>query len=147
MTRNIISIFLFCLTLTACEQTKDSNTITGLTIDPSIKKEVEKHIEASKELDAFKDKMQVYINSGDIQSYENDSLILNSQLGKDKTPFKAFDLGNAETLTLDGAFGLFGGLGFVIVIVPPHDLLCHILHSTDSPTYSYNYIYVLVCIS
>ena len=65
MTRNIIAILLFCLTLSACGQTKNSEVINGLTIDPSIKSEVEKHIENSKELDAFKDKMEVYINSGD----------------------------------------------------------------------------------
>lgn len=138
MTRNIIAILLFCLTLSACGQTKNSEVINGLTIDPSIKSEVEKHIENSKELDAFKDKMEVYINSGDIQSYQNDSLILNSKMGDNKAPFKSFYLWHGDTLSIDGAFGLFGGIGFGIDIVKNKATLYHMLSSDDFPSYTYN---------
>ncbi len=137
MTRNIIALFLYCLTLTSCGQTKDSSTIKGLTIDPSIKKEVEKHIETSKEYEMFGDKMQVYMNSGDIQSYENDSLIFSSKFGETKTPFKSFYLWNNDTLTIDGAFGIWGGIGFGIEIVKKEARLYHMLSSDDSPSYAY----------
>ena len=137
MTKNITAIFLFCLTLTACGQTKNSNTINGLTIDPNIKNEVEKHIESSKELDIFKDKMQVYMNSGFIESYQNDSLIFSSQTQKSKAPFKSFYLWKGDTLSIDGAFGLFGGVGFGIDIYKNNATLYHMLSSDDSPSYTY----------
>ena len=137
MTKNSISIFLCCLTLTACGQTKDSDSIKALTIDPSIKKEVEKHIETSKEYEMFGDKMQVYINSGDIQSYENDSLIFSSKMGENKAPFKSFYLWNKDTLTIDGAFGIWGGIGFSIYIVNKKAILYHMLSSDEFPSYAY----------
>lgn len=137
MTRNIITIFIFCLTLTACGQTKSTQNISGLTIDPSIKNEVEKHIETSKDYEMFGDKMQVYLNSGDIQSYENDSLILNSKFGENKAPFKSFYLWQGDTLTIDGAYGLWGGIGFGIEILNNKARLYHMLSSDDYPSYAY----------
>ena len=137
MTRNIITIFLFCLTLTACGQTKNSGTIKGLTIDPNIKNEVEKNIESSKELDMFQDKMQVYLNSGFIESFQNDSLIFSSKSQHGKIPFKSFYLWKGDTLAIDGAFGLFGGIGFGIDIYKNNATLYHLLSSDDSPSYAY----------
>ncbi|MCH5720545.1 hypothetical protein [Niabella hibiscisoli] len=138
MTRNTIAIFLFCLTLSACRQIKNFETINGLTIDPNIKSEVEKHIETSKEYEMFGDKMQVYLNSGEIQSYENDSLIFTTKIGKNKTPFKSFYLWHNDTLTIDGAYGIWGGSGFGIEIVNNKARLYHMLSSDDFPTYAYN---------
>ena len=138
MTRNITAIFLFCLTLSACGQTKNSETVKGLTIDPSIKNEVEKHIENSKELDMFKDKMQVYLNSGFIESFQNDSLIFSSVKQEGKAAFKSFYLWKGDTLSIDGAFGLFGGVGFSIDINKNKATLYHMLSSDDFPSYAYN---------
>lgn len=103
MTRNIIAIFFFCLTLSACGQAKNSSTVNGLTIDPNIKNEVEKHIETSKEFDAFKDKMPVYGNSILAESYQDDSLIFSSNDIKNKQLFKSFYFWKGDTLTIDGA--------------------------------------------
>lgn len=138
MTKNIITIFIICLTLTACGQTKSNHNIIGLTIAPSIKSEVEKHIETSKDYEMFGDKMQVYLHSGDIQSYENDSLILNSKFGENKAPFKSFYLWHGDTLTIDGAYGLWGGIGFGIEIINDKARLYHMLSSDDFPSYAYN---------
>jgi hypothetical protein len=137
MTRYIITVLLFCLTLTACGQTKDSEIIKGLTIDPSIKKEVEKHIETSKEYEMFGDKMQVYINTGEIQSYENDSLIFSSKFGEYKAPFKSFYYWSGDTMTIVGAVGIWGGVGFGIEIVNNKARLYHLLNSDDFPSYAY----------
>ena len=137
MTRSIIAIFFICLTLTACGQTKDSKTIEGLTLNPSIKQEVEKHIETSKDYEMFGDKMQVYLNSGDIQAYENDSLIFSSKFGENKAPFKSFYLWNGDTLIIDGAVGIWGGIGFGIEIANNKARLYHMLSSDDFPSYSY----------
>jgi hypothetical protein len=138
MTRNLIAIFHFCLTLTACGQTKNSGNIKGLIIDPNIKIEVEKHIENSKEFDAFKDKMQVYANPIFVESYQNDSLIFSSNDKKNKQIFKSFYFWKGDTLTIDGAFGLFGGIGFGIDIYKSNATLFHILSSDDFPSYAYN---------
>ena len=137
MIRNIIAISLFCLTLTACGQTENSTLIKGLTIDPNIKAEVEKHIKSSKELDMFNGQMQVYLNSGVIASYQNDSLIFTSKSEQGKAPFKSFYLWKGDTLTIDGAFGLFGGIGFGIDIYKNIATLYHMLSSDDSPSYAY----------
>ena len=137
MTRNIIAIFFFCLTLSACGQAKNSSTVNGLTIDPNIKNEVEKHIETSKEFDAFKDKMPVYGNSILAESYQDDSLIFSSNDIKNKQLFKSFYFWKGDTLTIDGAFGLFGGIGFGIDIYKNNATLYHMLSSDDYPSYAY----------
>jgi hypothetical protein len=137
MTRSSIAISFFYLTLTACGQTKSSDSIQGLTIDPGIKSTVEKRIKYSPEFDAFKDKMQVYFTSGDIQAYENDSLIFSSKFGEPKALFKSFYFWKGDTLTIDGAFGLFGGTGFGITIVNSNATLYHMLSSDDFPEYAY----------
>ena len=137
MTRNIIAFFSLCLTLTACGQNKNLDTVKGLTIDQSIKSEVEKHIENSKEFDAIKDKMQVYGNSILVESYQNDSLTFSSNDIKNKQLFKSFYLWKGDTLTIDGAFGLFGGIVFGIDIYKKNATLYHMLSSDDFPSYAY----------
>ena len=119
MTRNIILPFLFCLTLTSCGQSKNPSDIKGLTIDPSIKTEVEKHTTNSKELDVLKDKMLVYINSGTIETYQNDSLILTSKNQEINAPFKSFYFWSGDTLKIDGAFGLLEVLALVLTFPLP----------------------------
>jgi hypothetical protein len=138
MIRNLIAILTFCVTLPTCGQTKKFDSIKGLTIDPNIKREVEKHIENSKEFDSFKTAMQVYTNSIFVESYENDSLILSSTDYKNMQVFKSFYLWKGDTLTIDGAVGLFGGIGFGIDIYKDNATLYHMLSSDDFPSYAYN---------
>lgn len=137
MKKNITAIFLFCIAFASCGQTKTPNPVNGLTIDPDIKQEVEKHIESSKELDMYKDEMQVYLNSGDIESFENGNLAYSSRFNGKKIPFKSFYLWHGDTLTIDGAFGLFGGIGFGIEIHRDKASLYHMLSSDDFPSYAY----------
>jgi hypothetical protein len=138
MIKYITAFLLFCASISACSQGIPSTGIKGVTIDTSIKREAEKHIEASKEFDAFNSKMEVFINTGEIQSFENDKSILKGKCGEYKAPFKSFYLWNGDTLLLDGAFGLFGGIGFGIEIVNNEAKLYHMLSSDDFPTYAYN---------
>jgi LPS O-antigen subunit length determinant protein (WzzB/FepE family) len=137
MIKNYLLFFIFYLTLTACGQNKNSQTIIGLTIEPNIKDEVEKHIENSKELDMFKNKMQVYLNSGFVESYQSDSLVFSSKNQNSKAPFKSFYFWKGDTLIIDGAFGLFGGMGFGIEICNNNARLYHMLSSDDYPSYAY----------
>jgi hypothetical protein len=137
MTKNLLILLTLFCGLTSCGQTTSKKEGNGFTIDPSIKNEVEKHIENSKEFDAFKDKMQVYANSVLTESYENDSLILSNDDIKNKTLFKSFYLWRNDTLNIDGAYGLFGGTGFCIKYKDNTAKLYHMLSSDDFPTYAY----------
>lgn len=138
MIRNLITILTLCIVFLSCNQTRSFNIIKGLTIDPTIKREVEKHIEDSKEFEAFKSKMEVYANSIFVESFENDSLIFRSTDSSKKQIFKSFYLWKGDTLTIDGAWGLFGGIGFGIDIYKNNATLYHMLSSDDFPEYAYN---------
>jgi len=141
-------ILTSCFALWACGQPKQSDKVTGLTIDKNIKREVEKYIQNSKQFEPLADKMQIYENSVFVESYENDSLAFksgrnpNKQLFKSfylyKQLFKSFYLWKRGMLTIDGAFGLFGGIGFAIKIDKNKAALYHLLSSDDFPSYAYN---------
>lgn len=122
----------------SCGQSKQSDEITGLTIDKNIKREVEKYIQNSKEFEPLADKMQIYENSVFVESYENDSLTFRSAKEPNKQLFKSFYLWKGGVLTIDGAFGLFGGIGFAIKIHKNKATLYHLLSSDDFSTYAYN---------
>jgi hypothetical protein len=134
--RSIIAAFGF-LALNGCSHPVDTTTIQGLTIDPGIKKKAEKQIERSKDLDIFSESMQVYVNTGEIQSYENDQLTLNTSFGEYKSPFKSFYFWRGDSLTIDGAFGIWGGIGFDITIHDKKATIHHMLSSDDYPSYAY----------
>lgn len=120
-----------------CSQ-KES-TIEGVIIDPEIIKEVKKHIVHTTELSAFGDDlMQVYGNSSLVKIYENDSLIYKNDDITKKIPFKSFYLWDKETLGINGAYGLFGGVGFYIKIVNKKAELFHMLSADDFPEFAYN---------
>jgi len=137
MRKNFIILLAILTAFSSCGQTKKDTTINGLTIDPGIKTEVEKHIEDSKEFDAFKSIMQVYANPLLVESYENDTLSFSSTDVTKKTVFKSFYAWRGDTLSIDGAYGLFGGTGFCINIKNKEARLFHMLSSDDFPTYAY----------
>jgi hypothetical protein len=120
----------------ASGQTNSSN-IKGLTINPNTKSAVEKHIENSADFEALQDKMQIYLNSGFVETFENDSLVFTSKT-ENKVPFKSFYLWQGNTLIIDGAFGIFGGIGFEIKIENNEATLSHLLNSDESPSYAYS---------
>ena len=141
----LLTITFYCI-LISCGQIKSNNAITGLTIDKNIKTEVEKHISKSKEFDTLNNsnKMQVYDNSVFAQSYENDSLYYNSYnynstdyIYIDKRVFESFYHLEGDTLKIEGAFGIYGGRGFVINIYKNKATLYHLLSSGSYPTYAY----------
>lgn len=137
MKNSLIIILTILTSLTSIGQNTEINTISGLTIDPNIKNEVEKNIEMSPEYDAYKNVMQVYANAVLAESFENDKLVFSSFDPKFKQLFKSFYLWKDGTLSIDGAFGLFGGIGFVINIKDNKATVFHMLSSDDFPTYSY----------
>lgn len=138
MTKYLITIISFCLTLSSCGQATKDNSTGGLTIDPSIKIEVEKKISTS-EFGAGQDKILIYNNLMLVDLYEDDKLNISlKEQDKKSTVFKSFYYWQGDTLGIDGAFGLFGGTGFSIKIIKGKTTLYHMLASDESPSYAYN---------
>jgi len=135
MTTYLTILFTFCLPFYACGQPKD---IKGMTIDPSIKTEVEKHISPLEAGDLQK-KILVYNNLTVADLDEEDELVLSTkEQDNKKIIFKSFYYWQGDTLGIDGAFGLFGGTGFTIKIVQGKATLYHMLASDDFPSYAYS---------
>lgn len=111
--------------------------IGGLTIDPNIKTEVEKIITPS-EFGAGQDKLLIYDNRLLLDFYEDDKLSISLKEQDNKSNvFKSFYYWQGDTLGIDGAFGLFGGTGFSIIIIKGKATLYHMLASDDFPSYAY----------
>lgn len=137
MTKYLIIIITFCSTLCSCGQSTKDNLTGVLTIDPSIKTEVEKIISPS-EFGAGLDKILIYNNLMLVDFYEDDILNVSLQeQDKKSTIFKSFYYWQGDTLAIDGAFGLFGGTGFSLKIVKDKATLYHLLASDEFPTYAY----------
>jgi hypothetical protein len=137
MTKYLIIIITFCSTIYSCGQTAKDNSTGGLTVDPTIKTEVEKNTSPS-EFGAGQDKILIYNNLMLVDFYENDKLIMSTKEQDNKsTVFKSFYYWRGDTLAIDGAYGLFGGAGFSIKIIKGKATLYHMLASDDFPSYAY----------
>ena len=137
MTKYLIIIITFGLTLCSYGQSTKDNSTGGLTIDPSIKTEVEKIISPS-EFGTGQDKILIYNNLMLVDFYEDDKLNISlKEQDKKSTVFKSFYYWLGDTLGIDGAFGLFGGTGYSIKIVKDKATLYHMLASDESPSYAY----------
>ena len=134
MLKSLFFIIAISSSLSLCAQTKVSNSFT---IDTSIRAEVKKRMENSKDFSALKDDMQIYNNPVLAEFYENDKLMFTSKDKKINRVFKSFFYWENDTLKFDGAFGLFTGLGFTIEIYKNNALLYHLVSSDESPIYSY----------
>lgn len=130
--------FLLLVPIISCSQTITDNQITGLIIDPKIEEKAKEQFEDSEQFKEFNKILLLYMNSGEVQSYLNDSLITNRTFEDEKIPFKTFHLWQNDTLTINGGFGIWGGVGFGIEIVNKKARLYHMLSSDDFPTYSYS---------
>lgn len=138
MIKYLIIIITVCPVLSSYAQPEKDKTATGLTLDPSIKNEVEKNISPS-EFGAGQDKILIYNNSMLLDFYEDDKLFISLKEQDNKsTVFKSFYYWQNDTLGIDGAYGLFGGTGFTIKIVKGVATLYHMLASDEVPSYAYN---------
>jgi len=137
MVKNLFILATVCLTLNSCGQVT-GNPVAGVVIDKNIKAEVEKHISPAKDLDTIKGKIEVYNNSLFAEIYQNDSLIANTyNKAVPKQLFKSFYYRSKDSLKIDGAFGLFTGIGFSINIYKNKATLYHLLSSDETPGYAY----------
>lgn len=133
----VIGLILFSLTLASYGQ---SNSIRGLTIDPEIKFEAEKHFTSASEYEKINSSdhgFQIFETSLEFDFYQNDSLIASTQRAPKAILFKSFYLWKGDTLIIDGAIGLFGGGGFSIQVIDGNATVYHMLSSDDFPTYAY----------
>jgi hypothetical protein len=138
MTKYLIAIITFCVTIISCGLSSKVNNSNEIIIDTNIKEEVEKNISPS-EFGSGQDKLLIYNNRMIVDLYTNDKLEISvSEKDKKSTVFKSFYYWQNDTLGIDGAFGLFGGAGFSIKIVNGKAKLYHMLASDDFPSYAYN---------
>lgn len=133
----LIGLFFTALTIYSVGQTKDSDKIDGLTIDPSIKKKAEENIKDLKEFEKLNNGIQIFESRATLEFYENDSLIYSTNDTPKNIISKSFYLWRGDTLFIDGGIGLFGGGGFSIQLVKNKATVYHMLSSDEFPTYSY----------
>lgn len=131
-------LFIFFSTWTLFSQSNNQTEISGLTIDPTIKEQVENHIKDSKEFGEMNSIMQIYENPILGEFYENDTLSFSNNDTIKKQIFKSFYYWKDGNLGIDGAFGIFGGIGFHISFINNQAKVYHMLSSDDFPTYAYN---------
>ena len=137
MAKQLIIIIIFSSTFCSCGQPIKNNSSDKLTIEPTIKNEVDKNIGPS-EFGAGQDKILIYNNLMLAEFYEDDKLIISTKEQDNKsTVFKSFYYWRGDKLSIDGAFGLFGGTGFSIKIIKGKATLYHMLASDDFPSYGY----------
>ncbi|WP_210486474.1 hypothetical protein [Rufibacter aurantiacus] len=137
MIKYFIIIIIFISTLPSLGQSKKDNSASRLTINPSIKAEVEKNISPS-QFGAGQDKFLIYNNRMLLDFYENDTLNISLKEQDNKsTVFKSFYYWKGDTLGIDGAYGLFGGAGFSIKFIKGQASLYHMLASDEFTTYAY----------
>jgi hypothetical protein len=137
MTKYLSVLLLAYLPMASCGQTNDNKENKGFVIDRNIKTEVEKHIENSEDFNSVNDKILVYKNSFFVEAYENDTLTFSPKANTPKQLFKSFYLWRGDTLKIDGAFGLFTGVGFTVDIYKNEAKVYHLASSDETPAFAY----------
>ena len=129
----IISLFIG---LDLSGQVKNIPEVSGLIIDPKIKNEVARYIIDSSYENYTNGPMQfaMYQNRLFLELYQNDKLVISM---KDSAPvsliFKSFFYWSHDTLSIDGAFGMWEGMGFTIRIVNNKATLYNMLSADEFP--------------
>ncbi|TKD61431.1 hypothetical protein [Flavobacterium sp. ASW18X] len=133
--KKTVILFSILISISSCGQ-KENNGKSDFKIDENIKKEVDFKLSESEFGESFNELFLVYDNVLLANFYENDSLIV-STIGKErKMPFKSFYYVKNDTISIDGAYGLFGGFGFSIKFVGNKPMVYHMLAGDDFPEYS-----------
>lgn len=135
--RYLIGLFFASLTIYSLGQTKKSNDIEGLKINPKIEEEAKKNIKDLKELEDLNVGMQIYESKVALEFYENDSLILSTMDNPKSIISKSFYYWKGDTLVVDGGIGLAVGAGFSIRLIMNKATVCHMVSSDESPMYAY----------
>jgi hypothetical protein len=126
-------IYLFAIIFTACGAEK----VEGIVIDPSIRGDVEQRTGNPADLGPA-DGMLIYQSTIVVDFYENDELITSiREADNRKDMFKSWYNWYKDTLWIEGAFGMFTGIGFTLKISNNRATLFHMVSTDDMPAYGY----------
>lgn len=139
MNKILIFFIIVLLSFNSFGQSKSLPEIVGLTIDPNIKNEVEKNIKSTqsgyipKEMEGM-----MYENILIAEIFEDDKpkTVITSNENK-KSIFKSFYYWQNNTIGIDGAFGMYTGIGFSIKIENNKATVYHLLSADEIPSYAY----------
>lgn len=134
--KDILTFILLSICLVSCGQDAEHSS-DKIRIDKGVEKEVESKISESQFGNMSKD-LLIYENTLLADYFENDSLTMSTKGQDKKLVFKSFFYNHNDTLTIDGAYGMFGGFGFSIKIKDGNATIYHMLASDEFPTYSMN---------
>ncbi len=131
--KNIFQFIGLVLILNSCDLYTQSNSSTfeiSKTIDGEVKAKISKS-----EIASTNDAFEVYNNVMIADYYENDSLVISRKMKERVLPFKSFYYAQNDTMSIDGAYGMFGGIGFSIKIIKGTPVIYHMAAGDNSPTY------------
>ena len=129
-----IVIFVLLLSTNASAQRK----VQDLLVDPKIQWEVEKRINPPIKEFADINDMSIYTNLMDATFFEEDTTLTITAKDSVKRIFKCFHFKRKDTIGINGAYGMFGGMGFYIKIANYKAQLYHMLAADDYPYYAYS---------
>ena len=132
MKKYIHILYIFLAILSCKKPIIDSNFI----IDKNIEEEVNSKISESEFGTSFDKLFLMYDNALLVDVYKNDTISFSSKSEDRKMPFKSFFYKRNDTLSIDGAYGLFGGFGFSLKLVNNKSRLYHLAAGDDFPMYA-----------
>ena len=127
-------ILLLPIIISALISCAKSNIVT---IDHSIKSEVLKNI-SDNEFSRIEDNYLIYSNRIFADFYENDSLKVSTKDTIAYQVFKSYYYWQADTLRIEGTYGIFGGVGFSIKASKNDTSIFLMLASDEFPQFSLN---------
>ena len=133
--KNILVLLCLLIGLNAYGQT-ESQENSNFEIDEAVKKKVEEKISEDNFDKQLEGLFLFYENPIIVDYYENDSLAISTKHEMKKMLFKSFFYTKNDTVTIDGAFGMFGGFGFSIKFIENKPVIYHMLAADDFPIYS-----------
>ena len=131
--KNKILILFILFGITACAQKTESKKIE-LIIDKNIKDKVESKIKKSEYARDFGE-LLIYETPKTVEFFVNDSLTMSTK-GDKADLFKSFYYKMNDTISIDGAFGLFGGFGFSIKLIDKKPFVYTLMAADEFPIYS-----------
>jgi hypothetical protein len=131
--KNKILILFILIGITAFAQKVESKKLE-FGIDKNIKGKVESKIKKSEYARNFEG-ILIYETPMITDYFVNDSLTVSTK--GDKTGlFKSFYYKMNDTISIDGAFGLFGGFGFSIKLIDKKPMVYALMAADEIPIYS-----------
>lgn len=133
--KKLLCILLLLVSICSCSQQIKNNPFK-FSIDKTIKDKVESKLKTDGYNDSFKDLLLMYEAPIILDLYVNDTLTI-SEKGKVNKLFKSFYYKqNDSVVSIDGAFGMFGGFGFSIKLVDEKPTVYALMAADEIPIYS-----------